>query len=144
LLNIGPLPLLYWHLIPSNKKRLKKPPLIHYGYVAEKEFLIGYARRHGLLRECPGEYEGEIVLLELDTMYDSVKAILIELQISSIPVRLPFVVTKDGTTRIIALHNNYSMDRIPPNEDVENLARLLDQEEEGHKWYFDATKWKWR
>ena len=70
--NVGPLLELYPHLIPPKKlclkkegvnKRLKKPPLIHCRYVADKEFLFDYARNHGLLRECPGKREGEMSLL---------------------------------------------------------------------------------
>jgi hypothetical protein len=72
-------------LIPSNKKGLQKPPLIHCGYIGEEEFLFAYAPQHGLLQECPGEHEGEIVLLELDTMYAAVKAILAELIYPSSP-----------------------------------------------------------
>jgi hypothetical protein len=125
------------------KEGLKKPPLIHCGYVAEEEFLFGYARRHGLLHECLGENEGEIVLLERMTMYAAVKAILAELAISSIPIRLPVVVTNDGGTRVIALYNNYSMKRISPGEDVQKLARFLGKEQEHPKWYFDSIRWKW-
>jgi hypothetical protein len=102
LLNVGPLPELYPHLIPSKKegvnKHLKKSPLIHCGYVADKEFLFEYARNHGLLRECPGEREEEMVLLKLVTMTATVEAIFTELGLSSIPVRLPQVVTNDDVT----------------------------------------------
>jgi len=55
----------------------------------EEEFLIGYARHHGVLRECAGDYEGDIVMLKLETMRAAVKAILTELQISSVCIRLP-------------------------------------------------------
>lgn len=42
----------------------------------EEEFLVTYARDHGLLEECPGEF----VLIPLEKMYAAVKAIrLIEL-----------------------------------------------------------------
>jgi len=139
---VGPLPVLYHHLIPSKKKGLQKPPLIHCGFIAEEEFLFPYARHHGLLQECPGENEGEMVLLELDTMYAAVKAILAELNISSIRIRLPHVVKKGGGTFIIALYNNYSRNKTrPPAEDVEKLAQFLGQEQP--KWYFDATRWRW-
>jgi hypothetical protein len=143
---------LYPHLIPPKKKDLKKqglkkglqkPPLIHCGYVAEKEFLFGYARRHSLLQECPGENEGETVVLELDTMCAAVEAILTELKISSIPIRFPNVATDDGGTRVIALYSNYSMKKIPPNEDIQKFARFLGKEQELPQWYFDATHWRW-
>jgi hypothetical protein len=140
---VGPLPVLYHHFIPSNKKGLQKPPLIRCGYIAEQEFLFSYARQHGLLQECPGDYEGDIILLKLDTMYAAVKAILAELKISSIRPRLPHVVKKGGGTRIIELYNNYSMNKIPLAEDVEKLARFLGMEQEQPKWYFDATRWMW-
>ncbi|KAF5384054.1 hypothetical protein D9615_003142 [Tricholomella constricta] len=143
LLDVGPLPVLYHHLIPSNKKGLPKPPLIHCGYLAEQEFLFAYARQHGLSQECAGDYEGDIMLLKLDTMYAAVKAILEELKISSIRIRLPHVVKQGGGTRIIKLYSNYSMKRIPPTEDVEKLARFLGMEQEQPKWYFDAKKWRW-
>lgn len=52
----------------------------------EEEFLIGYARHHGVLRECAGDYEGDIVMLKLETMRAAVKAIL---TISSVRIRLP-------------------------------------------------------
>jgi hypothetical protein len=104
---------LYPHLIPPDKKGLKNqdlknlqaPPLIHYGYIAEdsEEFLFEYACRHGLLQECEGDNEGETTLLKLDTIYAAVEAILSELQISSIPIRV----------RAIALYNNYSMKKNP-------------------------------
>ena len=107
------------------------------------EFLFAYARHHGLLQECVGDYEGEIMLLELDTMYAAVEAILAELNISSIRLHLPHVVEIGGGIRIIALYNNYSMNKIPPAEDVEKLARFLGNEQEQPKWYFDATRWRW-
>jgi hypothetical protein len=60
LLHIGPLPVLYQHLIAPKKTRNRdkdptktrtlKPPLIHCGFASE-EFLIDYARRHDLLQE---------------------------------------------------------------------------------------------
>ena len=152
LLNVGPLPELYPHLIPPKKKtlkkggvikRFKKPPLIHCGYVADEEFLFEYARNHGLLRESPGEREGEMVLLKLVTMTATVEAIFTELGLSSIPVRLPQVVTNDDVILIIALYNNYSMDERPTDEDVRKLARFLGKEGEQPKWYFDITRWKW-
>lgn len=140
--------MLYPHLIPPKKKGLKKkdlkdPPLIHCGYIAEQEFLFGYARRHGLLQECEGDNKGETTLLKLDTMYAAVQAILSELQISSIPIRLPVVVTTDTGVRSIALYNNFSMKNIPPDEDVQKLARALGKEKEQPKWYFDANRWRW-
>jgi hypothetical protein len=145
---VGPLPVLYQHLIPPNKKALKKkslqgPPLIHCGYVAEEEFLFEYARRHDLLQECLGIHEGETVLLELDTMYAAVKSILTELKISSIPIRLPVVAAHGGVTRVIALYNNYSMENIPTGEDIQELARYLGKEQEQPRWYFDVTRWRW-
>jgi len=154
LLNVGPLPELYLHLIPPKKKNLKKegvnkhlkkPPLIHCGYVADEEFLFEYARNHGLLRECPGEREGEMVLLKLVTMTATIEAIFTELGLSraSIPVRLPQVVTNDDVTLIIALYNNYSMKKRPTDEDVRKLAGFLGKEGEQLKWYFDVTRWKW-
>jgi hypothetical protein len=108
------------------------------------EFLVAYARDHGLLRECHGDYEGEIMLLQLDTMCAAVKAILAELKISSISPRLPHVIKKGGGTYIIELYNNYSMDKIPPAEDVEKLARFLGKEQEQPQWYFDSTRWMWK
>jgi hypothetical protein len=153
LLNVGPLPELYGHLIPhkkktSNKKegvtkRLKKPPLLHCGYVADQKFLFEYARNHGLLRECPGEREGEMVVLELVTMTAAVKAIFTELGLSSIPVRLPQVVTNNDLTLIIALYTNYSMNKKPADEDVRKLAGFLGREGEQPKWYFDVARWRW-
>jgi len=135
--------MLHRHFIPSNKKGVQRPPLIHYGYIAEEEFLFAYARHHGLLHECDGNYEGEIMLLKLDTMYAAMKAILAELKISSIRLHLPHVVGIGGSTRIIALYSNYSMNKIPPAEDVEKLVQFLGKEQEQPKWYFDATRWKW-
>jgi hypothetical protein len=111
--------------------------------VADEEFLFEYARNHGLLRECPGEREGEMVLLKLVTMTATVEAIFTELGLSSIPVRLPQVVTNDDVTLIIALYNNYSMKKRPTDEDVRKLAGFLGKEGEQPKWYFDVTRWKW-
>jgi hypothetical protein len=111
---VGPLSVLYLHLIPPDKKSLKKkglkkglkgPPLIHCGYIAEEEFFFKYTCHHGLLQECPGENEGDTVLLKLDIMYAAIEAILTELKISSIPIHLPVVVTNDGGTHIIALYS---------------------------------------
>jgi hypothetical protein len=50
--------------------------LIHYGFIADREFLIPYARDHGLLVECTEDFEGEIIVMPLETMYAAVKAIL--------------------------------------------------------------------
>jgi len=113
--------------------------------VADEEFLFEYARNHGLLRECPGEREGEMVLLKLVTMTATIEAIFTELGLSraSIPVRLPQVVTNDDVTLIIALYNNYSMKKRPTDEDVRKLAGFLGKEGEQLKWYFDVTRWKW-
>jgi len=83
-------------------------------------------------------------LLELDTMYTAVQAILTELKISSIPIRLPIIVTEAGGIRVIALYNNYSMKTVPPHEDIWELARFLGKEQEQPKWYFDATEWRWK
>ena len=69
---MGPLLVLYHYLIPSNNKGLQKLPLIHCGYLAEEEFLFVYARQHGLLRECTGDYQGDIVPLELDTIFAAI------------------------------------------------------------------------
>ena len=152
LLNVGPLPELYPHLIPPRKKTLKKggvkkcikkPPLIHCGYVVDEEFLFEYARNHGLLRECPGEREGEMVLLKLVTMTAAVEAIFTELGLSSISVCLPQVVTNDDVIVVIALYNNYSMKKRPIDEDVRKLAGFLGKEGEQPKWYFDISRWKW-
>ena len=110
----------------------------------EKELLFGYILHHGLLQECPGGNEGETVLLELDTMYTAVQAILTELKISSIPICLPIIVTEAGGIRVIALYNNYSMKTVPPHEDIWELARFLGKEQEQPKWYFDATEWRWK
>ena len=149
---MGPLPELYPHLIPPKKKtlkkggvkkRIKKPPLIHCGYVVDEEFLFEYARKHGLLRECPGEREGEMVLLKLVTMTAAVEAIFTELGLSSIPVCLPQVVTNDDVIVVIALYNNYSMKKRPTDEDVRKLAGFLGKEGEQPKWYFDISRWKW-
>jgi hypothetical protein len=152
LLNVGPLPELYPHLIPPKKKTLKKEgvnkhlkklPLIYCGYVADEEFLFEYTCNHGLLWECPGECEGEMVLLKLVTMTATVEAIFTELGLSSITVRLPQVVTNDDVTLIIALYNNYSMKKRPTDEHVRKLAGFLGKEGEQPKWYFDVTRWKW-
>jgi hypothetical protein len=150
LLNVGPLPELYLHLIPPRKKtikkegvnkHLKKLPLIH--CMADEEFLFKYAHNQGLLRECPGERKGEMVLLKLVTMTATVKAIFTELRLSSIPVRLPQVVTNDDVILIIALYNNYSMNKRPTDKDFWKLAGFLGKEGEQPNWYFDVTRWKW-
>jgi hypothetical protein len=152
LLNVGPLPELYLHLIPPKEKtlkkegvnkHLKKPPLIHCGYVVDKEFLFKYACNHGLLQECPGECEEEMVLLKLVTMTVTVEAIFTELRLSSIPVCLPQVVMNDDVTLIIVLYNNYSMKKRPTDKDGWKLAGFWGKEGEQHKWYFDVTCWKW-
>jgi hypothetical protein len=153
LLNVGPLPELYPHLIPHKRKtlnkkegvtkRLKKPPLLHCGYVADKKFLFEYARNHGLFRECPGEREGEMFVLKLATMTAAVKAIFAELGLSSIPVRLPRAVTNNDVKFVIALYNNYSMKERPTDGDVRKLAAFLGKEGEQPKWYFDVTRWRW-
>ena len=109
----------------------------------KEEFLGVCARNHGVLHECPGEDEGEFDVLRPDTMYAAVKAILAELKISSIRPHLPHVVKKGGATHIIALYDNYSMDKIPPIEDVEKLARFSGKEQEQPMWYFDVVRWKW-
>ena len=154
LMSVGALPELYPHLIPPRKKSLKKegvnkrlmkPPLIHCGFVVDEESLFEYARNHGLLHECPGEREGEVFLLKLDTMTATFKAIFTELGLSSIPVRssFPLVVTDDDFVYIIALYNNYSMKKRPTDEDVRKLAGFLGKEGEQPKWYFDSTHWRW-
>ena len=154
-MSVGALPELYPHLIPPRKKSLKKegvnkrlmkPPLIHCGFVVDEESLFEYARNHGLLQEYPGEREGEMFLLKLDTMTATFKAIFTELGISSIPVRFPAVVTDDDFVLIIALYNNYSMNKRPTDEDAWKLARFLGKEGEQlePKWYFDSTHWRWR
>ena len=83
-------------------------------------------------------------MMPLETMYNAVKAILAELEISSFRPHLPHVVKKGGGTRLIELYTTYSMKKIPPAEDIEKLARfLLGNEQEQPKWYFDATRWRW-
>ena len=63
-------------------------------------------------------------------MTAAVKAIFTELGLSSIPVRLPQVVTNDGLTIIIALYNNYSMKKRHTDEDARKLAGFLGKEGE--------------
>ena len=121
---------LYHHLIPSNKKGLQKPLLIHCGYIAKEEFLFAYTRRYGQLQECPGNYEGEIILLKLDTMYAAVNAIMAELKFFSIRPHLPYDIENGGGTRIVAFYNNYSMNTILLAEAVEKLAQFLGKEQE--------------
>ena len=105
----------------------------------EEEFLVTYARDHGLLEECPGEF----VLIPLEKMYAAVKAILVELKVSSIRPRLFHVVKKAVEHVLLSFITNYSMKKIPLAEEVEKLARLLGNEQEQPERYFDATRWRW-
>jgi hypothetical protein len=65
-------------------------------------------------------------------MYAAIKGIFVN--ISSIRPRLPHVVRKGGGTRIIELYNNYSMDKIPPDEDVLKLSVFIGKGEEQAMW----------
>jgi len=112
--------------------------------MAKREFFFGYARDHGLIQEglqLEEEGEGGVpVVMVYDTLVVSIRAILAELQISSIPIRLEYTITRDAGTLFITLCSNYSMKRMPPVEDVQKLARFLGQEP---MWCFDSTHWRW-
>jgi hypothetical protein len=80
------------------------------------------------------------VVLVYNTLRASIEAILGELQISSIRIRITHTLTPDLGALFISLCSNYSMKRMPPVEDVEKLAQFLGQEP---MWCFDTTHWRW-
>src|SRR3984957_12679033 len=91
--------------------------------MAKREFFFGYARDHGLIQEglqLEEEGEGGVpVVMVYDTLVVYIRAILAELQISSIPIRLQYTITRHAGTLFIALCSNYSMKRSPPIEDLQ-------------------------
>lgn len=116
---------LFQCFIPSNKKRVQTPPLIHVGMLRMRSFWLICSRARGC-DGIPWRIRGRNPC-HGSRIYAAVKIILAELQISSFRPCLSHVVKKGGGTFIIELYNNYY-------EDIERLARFLCNEQEQPKW----------
>ncbi|KAL6300996.1 hypothetical protein BKA93DRAFT_828567 [Sparassis latifolia] len=154
-------------LIPSSKLQLK-PPVMHYGWIANESLLMEYAKEHkvpilrrpNLKRKTNVHeelyFEEEAprrTAVDLDPekdrmayvalLKDVVVRLLRELNISW-PRRM-LVMARPlaaGCPLIVSLYTNYDLARAPPPEVIEALRVRLEEKEQP-KWFLSSSDWKW-
>ncbi|KAI0933286.1 hypothetical protein AcV7_004799 [Taiwanofungus camphoratus] len=141
-------------LIPSSKMALK-PPVMHYGWRANRSKLLKYAEEHGLIWDP--EIEDPVPMDELSaenkarhlmsnepgSMHNALQGMVKELGLSYPPCLLSVAtgfLFEDFT--LVRLYTNYDLARTPSDEVVEALRVKLGEPEKP-RWYLDAVQYRW-
>lgn len=147
-------------LVPRASSTLM-PPIMHYGWSVDMEFLIKYAKQHGLLRYyqklVPDENEDldedsddekETKVINIVNRYGSASQALCHIVAlvggSSMPLHVgPEVVCQRHGSMIVSLFTNYTLTSAPTDEFKRTLREKLQLTGEP-RWYLDCSDAVWQ
>ena len=137
-----PFPTLPRLLIPSRRVPVK-PPVMHYGWRAPRDFLLAYAQAHKIRRKWGrtlSEYERmSFALAAIDTECNNgVPSYYLRLQLTCIGN------VESQQMLIISIYTNYDLqqDHITSEDAIERLRKSLELPEPP-AWFLDHEKWEW-
>lgn len=133
-------------LYPRSNRYLN-PPVFHYGYAFEWEWLSDYAREHGLLYLYRDSDDPEDISFQ-GTIQNVFEYVVKEAQISTFTLEfcciraLPRMSDHGCLMTICSNYRRDDEDRKPEIEDVKKLQRFLGFSEPPG-WYVDYEDWGW-
>lgn len=139
-------------LIPRASSKCM-PPIMHYGWSADIDFLFKYAQKHGLTRYCQDyvikddddqNIQQINVVDECNSAGDALRHIVERIEGSS-PRRgvgLEAAIQSHDSI-VVSLFTNYTLPYAPTHEFKRQLREKLGLTDEP-KWYLDSLYWHWQ
>lgn len=140
------------HILIPRASYKRMPPIMHYGWPADVDFLFNYAQQHDLIRYrkrfVAGDENGKkkkIDVVDRDaSASDALEHIVESIGGPSSPLHIELEpVLQEQNGMIVSLFTNYTIQHAPTQEFKRQLCEQLGFTGEP-KWYLDCFDWHWQ